>query len=288
MIISRKNDDFEPVAWVSGYPLYASAMFAVLHALTLIAAALLFASDKQEWLNPFKFYSFDVLHHGKVWQCVTYVFVHEPTDLIGFLIEIAILFFWGREVERFIGRRAFLFMYAWLVLAAPVVLILSSFFGSSPIWLGSGAVHFGVFLAFAALYPTAELIFRIQARWIAWALLGIFTISSLAARQWPVLSVLWADAAVAWCSIAWVRGTLRLPEFSFLIFPWSRRKQAMADPHAQLPRFGPKAPAVDDPMLEIDPLLDKITCHGMGSLTTAEREKLEQARKQLLRKEKGK
>jgi len=288
MFLSRKNGDYEPVAWVGGHPLYASAILTVLHVLTLIVAALLFACGVPEWLSPFKFSSYEVLHRAEIWQCVTYVFVHEPMDTIGFLIEMAVLFFWGREVERFIGQRGFLLMYGWLILAAPVVLIPAGLFGYSTVRLGSSAVHFGVFLAFATLYPSAELIFRLQARWIAWALLGIFTIADLAGRQWLALTVLWINAAVAWGSIGWIRGTLTFPRFPRLSLPMSVSKQAEAVPHAPLRRFGPKAqPAAEDPMLEIDPLLDKIAVHGMESLTSAEREKLERARKQLLRKDGG-
>jgi hypothetical protein len=40
----------------------------------------------------------------------------------------------------------------------------------------------------------------------------------------------------------------------------------------------------DDVIESIDPLLDKIAKHGIGSLTPREREQLEQARAELLKK----
>ena len=44
------------------------------------------------------------------------------------------------------------------------------------------------------------------------------------------------------------------------------------------------APPRDDVIESIDPLLDKIAKHGIASLTAREREKLEQARAELLKK----
>ena len=48
-----------------------------------------------------------MLHAGRFWQLVTYAFVHPPSGLLWFAIEMYMLFAFGREVERFIGRRAF-------------------------------------------------------------------------------------------------------------------------------------------------------------------------------------
>ena len=46
----------------------------------------------------------------------------------------------------------------------------------------------------------------------------------------------------------------------------------------------PASPAQDDVIESIDPLLDKISKHGLASLTAREREKLERARAALLKK----
>ncbi len=53
-----------------------------------------------------EFSSEAVLHHGQVWRIVTYAFVHQPAALC-FLLDMAFLFIWGREVERYFGRKTF-------------------------------------------------------------------------------------------------------------------------------------------------------------------------------------
>ena len=85
------------------------------------------------------------------------------------------LFAFGREVERFIGRRAFLVLYALLLLIPSVFLL---FWGA---WqrvglAGSSAIHFGIFIAFATIYPNVELFLRIMAKWVALIFVGGYSL----------------------------------------------------------------------------------------------------------------
>ena len=45
---------------------------------------------------------------------------------------------------------------------------------------GSITLHFGIFIAFAAIYPQAEMLMRIQAKWVALILAGIGTLAARA------------------------------------------------------------------------------------------------------------
>ena len=96
-------------------------------------------------------------------------FVNRPD--IFTLIQLVLFF--GRDVEKFIGRKAFAWLYGVLVLAVPVLLSLLYFLGiDGGSYSGSDAVHFAIFLAFAMIYPGAEIFFSIQARWtrlLCWA-----------------------------------------------------------------------------------------------------------------------
>ena len=81
--------------------------------------------------------------------------------LLWFAIEMYLLFVFGREVERFLGRRAYIALYVFLCAHS----------GDAPDDLGpvgtfriagSTALHFGIFVAFATIYPRVELLLRIQ------------------------------------------------------------------------------------------------------------------------------
>ena len=291
MIISRKSGDYEPVGWVRGYPLHLSGILVIVHVLTLITAAFLYAFRWDGVLSGLYFSSVAVLHGG-IWRCFTYAFFHNPESLqalFNFAMEMGILYFFGLEVERFVGRRPFALLYATLILVTPITLLLlalSNPAGGAWLWTGSTTIHIGILVAFTMLYPSAEIFFRLQARWVTVGLLAALAICCLAQRDWPFFLVLTTDVVTAAVFIAHLRGWLVLPRLRPVKVPGVRK----GAPDAFVPRSGPrdaKSKAFrPDPIEAIDPLLDKISRHGMESLTGEERKRLERARQELLKQAK--
>ncbi len=275
MIANRNFEQCEPLTWVGRVPVYLSTAIAFAHGLMMVFTALALASGA-EWF--FGLLAFSPQSVGKLhlWQFATYAFVNRPE--IFTLIQLVLLAFFGRDVEKFIGRKAFAWFYAALVLAIPVLLSLLSFLGiESGTYYGSDAVHFAVFVAFVMIYPGAEIFFGIQARWIAIALLGIYTLQMLAYKQWINLSILWWSCGVAalWMMREGVR-TFSLPSVSNLPLRRPERRSKPAN----------REPVKEGELYEsIDPILEKIARQGIGSLTRGEREKLERVRAALLAKE---
>jgi hypothetical protein len=114
--------------------------------------------------------------------------------------------------------------------------------------------------------------------------LGIVTLEYLAGHAVVELMVFWGTSLAAFLFIKYLRG--HLPRFSLRDYLRQRRSRrnlrAMPGPRPVAAR---KASAPRDGVIEsIDPLLDKITKHGIGSLTERERARLEQAREELLKK----
>jgi hypothetical protein len=133
-------------------------------------------------------------------------------------------------------------------------------------------------VAFALIYPTAELLFSIQAKWIALAILAINSLQCLALSNYEALAVLVVDCVAACLFIGFQQGrfTFRLPE----------RPQKKQNPPRPTPRPNPE-PVSEDALDAIDPILEKISRHGIGSLTPRERERLEKARAHLIAKDGG-
>ena len=276
MIVSRQNDDFEPLTWARGVPIYATTLLVALHVAALLAGWVAMAFHQSALLDPLIFRSAAVLQEGAVWQWVTYLFVQPLHNPLFFAIEMFLLYAFGREVERYIGRRHYLLLYGVLVVIPPILLTwVGLFLPSLPLQLaGTGHVHFAIFMAFAALYPGVEFFFRIQARWLAAAILALYAIFYLASHQWSSFCALISDAAMALLFVGWLRGTVTVPRISLRPRGTPARK--------------PKPPApARDPMETIDPLLDKIAREGMASLTSAERTALENAREELLSRQKS-
>src|SRR2546429_9140304 len=110
------------------------------------------------------------------------------------------LFVLGREVERFLGRRAYIVLFALLLLAPALVLTAWGVLERSMLG-GSPALHFGIFVAFATIYPRVELLLRIMAKWIALILAGVYTFQLLAYHAWTDLAVVWTSIGAAFLFI---------------------------------------------------------------------------------------
>jgi len=272
MIADRNSGNTSPLTWVGSFPVYASTVLAATHALTLVLTSLAMATGAEALIQSFQFSSTAVVDHFAVWQLVTYAFVHPPQIL--FLLELYLLVAFGREIESHLGRNAFLRLYAILLLLPPIVLTLAGLLGVSSICTGSAALHFSIFIAFATLYPGAQIFFGLQARWVALALLAISALQYLASTHLTDLGVLLLDSAAAFVTIQFLRGTWSLADILPHRRPAFRIVEKPAEPHRE-------------PLASIDAILEKISKTGMSSLTSRERAQLEKARAELLAKDRN-
>ena len=273
MIADRNSGSTSPLTWVGSFPVYASTVLAAVHAATMVLTALAMAAGAEALIQSLQFSSRSVLVNLAAWQVVTYAFVHPPQIL--FLLEIYLLVVFGREIEGFLGRNAFLKLYAALLLLPPLVLLMLGLAGFPSIYMGSSALHFGVFIAFATLYPAAQIFFSIQARWIALALFAISALQYLAYSMHTSLLVLLLDSVAAFATVQILRGN-----WSFDL--WVPRKR----PHLRVVERE-KPVERGGSLSSIDSILEKISKSGMGSLTSKERAQLERARAELIEKDRN-
>jgi hypothetical protein len=213
-----------------------------------------------------------------VWRLVSYGLVNLPS--LNFVIEMFMIAWFGREVERFLGRKTFFALYACLYLITPLLLTALGlrFFGV----LAGATGGFALFIAFAALYPNAPIFFNILAKWLALILVGIYSLIALSNHDWTGLLTLWATTGFAYAFIRYHQGRFSLPKVpSFRRGP---KLRVLPDP-VEVPA-GAKA-SRNESMAEVDALLDKIAQSGIGSLTAKERAKLDAAQADILRKKSG-
>src|SRR5713101_4412556 len=190
------SDDYRPVAWMGRVPVDVTTMLVVAHVTTMVIGCFVIAFGGSGFFAWLQFDSAAVLH-GYAWhQLFSYAFVHPPSSLLWFAIEMYLLFVFGREVERFLGRRAYIFLYLILLLTPPILLTVWGLWERS-LLAGSPALHFGVFVAFATIYPHVELLLRIQAKWIALILAAVYTFQLLAYHAWSDLVVVWTGIGAA-------------------------------------------------------------------------------------------
>lgn len=281
MIAPRSSDNDGPLTWIGSFPVHVSTALAGVHGATLILSALAMAAGAETALQTFVFSSAAVVNDLSLWQMATYAFVHMPPYWL-FLIELYLLVVFGREIEAYLGRRAFIRFYLTLLLAPTLLFTGAQWLGWQTSYAGSSALHFGVFVAFALIYPTAEMFFGIQAKWIALALLAINSLQCLALSDYEALAVLAVDSVAACLFIARFQGRLAMS------FPTRQaRAPVRAAASSRQPRSASAEPEEEDLHGSIDPILDKISRSGIASLTARERERLEKARHKLIAKDGG-
>ena len=285
----ERSDDYQPLFWVRGHPVHATLMLVVLHTLALIICCLLPPTGPLQFEHLLGFSTDAAWHHEGLWQFFTYGFCHDPSLM--FLLDMLFLYMWGRDGERYFGRKIFLLLYGSLWATGPLLFLAYSAFSraSLPILADSQFVDFGMFIAFVTIYPNVQFFFGLLAKWIAVAFLGLWTLLFLKNDDFPALLVLWGSVLVAFggTRYASVGGG-----FSMLGTIRDQQPQRPV-PTGVKPRVKPRraldthAPAPSDVHDSIDPLLEKISRHGLASLTHGERATLEKARASLLRKERG-
>jgi membrane associated rhomboid family serine protease len=267
--------DHQPFTLWNGYPIYAATLLVVIHVAMLLVWTLVFAFHRTELVLYFAFSTTAVLH-GWIWQPLTYALVHPPGSFmqtLWFAVEMYMLWTFGRELERFFGRRVFLQLYFLLALVTPAVMLLLSWI--APLQTaGSQSLHFAIFVAFATLYPNAQMLFGLTAKWIAVILIAIGVVTSIAANDFLGIILLAASVGTAYLFVRYERGELTLPRLR-----WPQRKpkfRVLPRPSAPAQRVHVTSASMD-PMDDVDALLDKIARTGMASLSAAERARLERA-----------
>ena len=124
--------------------------------------------------NALDFLAFhlDGLLHGEIWRIITFIFV--PNTSGAFMLLIALYFYYwiGSTLERQWGTAKFNLYYFSGVLLTVIGTVLASLIsGTNFTIVGTEYVNLSMFLAFAALYPDAQVllffIIPIKMKWLA-------------------------------------------------------------------------------------------------------------------------
>jgi membrane associated rhomboid family serine protease len=272
------ENNSQPVMWLGGYALYAAHAIVLVYVVSMLVTTGCMAAGFVAPFNWLPYTSHDVLR-GQVWRIFTYGFLNPPS--IPFVVDMFMIAWFGRELEKHFGRRTFLQFYAGLYFLSPLLFTLIGLW--FPMSLSGETGGFALFIAFATLYPGVALFFGILAQWLAFILVGIYTLMALASRNVTELISLWATVGFAHGFVRYEQGRLVLPH----IRGWFKRPKLRVLPDLPTKPSAPRpSSGTSKSMQEMDALLDKIAQSGFGSLTASEREQLEHYRAEILRKQK--
>ena len=270
--------DTQPITWWKRVPVYATGLLTALFTFGVVLCAVLGIG---RFLAPFAFVP-EAFLHGALWQPFTYAFA----DTLSFFTPLGLLCFysWAVEIEKFLGRSRFFWLFAMLILAQPIVCLLWWQAGVPAVQWGNYEILAAMLIGFATLYPNVEYLFGwVPLKWFAFVCFVAGSLMHVGQRNWVDLSLLWTECAIAFGYVRYLQhgGAFELPPVTRLF----RRKpslRVLPDPQPRQ-RHGRHEESADS-MSEIDSLLDKIAQSGIGSLTRRERARLEKAREALLKK----
>ncbi|HEX4140836.1 MAG TPA: rhomboid family intramembrane serine protease [Candidatus Methylacidiphilales bacterium] len=274
-----QSDDYRPLFWVSGHPIYVNRLLLILNIAAFAIVAIAVAVLGPDVLAALSLSNWDIVHGGQIWRLVTYViFPPDTWSAINFIFAMGFLYFFGKQVEEYVGRTAFLYLYAALVLIPSLVATLLAFAGIPINTLGSYGPIFGVFIAFATLYPRMEIniwFVNLYAMYWAFALLGVLTLVDL--RDPVGLGALWLDAGIGYLSMRLIGAGYGMTWLTDWIE--ERRAARLAKKHnIRVMKETKQSESIDE-------ILEKISKQGVGSLTAKERAALERARTKLLKRD---
>ena len=239
---------------------------------------------------------------GQVWRIVTWPLVNEPT--IWIVISLALLWYFGSEIERLLGRNRFaIFLLLITVIPGMVGAVIDL-----P-QAGIRPVEMAVFLVFVVEYPYIRFFFGIPAWVIGAVILGIEILQLLGERNEKGILFLFVVLAVAaltartmglLANLPWVpalpiggnpsgrrrrskssRGRRSSRGGDVVAGPWASSSRSGPTGTASLPQ--PPVSAIDAAadQAELDALLDKISESGMDGLSSDEKRRLNELSKRM-------
>ena len=236
------------------------------HIVTALLTATLIGMGKGE-LQELFICSTATIRSLYLWTFATYPFVHEVS--IWLAVDLVMLWWFGSEVETFLGTPRFGWFYAALaIVPAVAIFILAPYLGNFSLQ-GESEIHFAVFVGFALIYPNAMLLFGIKAKWFAIVFVAIQTITNLSYHQWAAFWYFWITLGLAFFLLHRrnAGGCLAITEW------FGRRTGVSGDRTAKRERVRVERQRQREDASEkqIDDILEKISTQGLDSLSERER-----------------
>jgi membrane associated rhomboid family serine protease len=110
-------------------------------------------------LREFGVIPYAVTHKFRLWQPVTYLFLHSPTDLLHLLVNMLFLWMFGCDLERSWGRqRMYNYFFLTGIGAALINILVKSLIDPQGVryplpTIGASGAIYGILLASAILFP---------------------------------------------------------------------------------------------------------------------------------------
>jgi hypothetical protein len=240
------------------------------------------------------------LQHGRLWTLLTYGFVHWNTaqNLLHVVVVIMGLVIFGRELLPSLGPVRFIALYAGALILGALTWAGANWSHPEAHLFGAMAGVYALLAVFACLHPDRDFSFTVfffpvttKPRHLA---VGLVAMEFMAFLFYEVYRAAAPFSYAPSAHLGGVAAGLIYCRF-FHANRWASGKVAEAVEPVRMPAIKPtgfpvheatraSAPARDELRAEVDRILDKINSSGLGALTAAEKQVLDEAKHQLSRR----
>jgi membrane associated rhomboid family serine protease len=260
--------------------------------------------------------STDGISMGFVWTLVSYSLLHDMQNLLHILVNLLMLFFFGREILALLGNKRFLWLWFGGVASGGLLWLATNFAhggsGNAHL-LGASAGVCALFMFFTALNPNRPITFllffvipvTLKPKWILLVLGGLdlmgFLFTEIPGNQTvggTAHSAHIGGYALGWLFFRFVHHReWQSPDRaapSIELPAWLRRRKSrsqepvykvnLSDPAETTSGSERTTASREDLRAQVDRVLDKINSKGFGALTAAEKKLLDEAKDLLNRR----
>ena len=235
-------------------------------------------------LEHFALHPNQIITELKIWQLLSYMFLHGP--FLHLFFNLFTLWMFGCEVERTVGSSYFLKYYMLTGVAGGLLQIVLNWGNNAPV-IGASAAVYGVLVAFALLFPerpvTLLLFFilpvQLKARTLAMIFTGISLVLGLQSRLFGQ-----SDAVAHFAHLGGALAGVLLLRGSYY-FQITRQRLVAAAKRRKEEQERQYREEIDRLRRQIDTVLDHINEVGYMNISPAEKEFLKKAGELLAKEE---
>jgi membrane associated rhomboid family serine protease len=217
----------------------------------------------RNFLDAFGLVPYRVIRNLWLWQIFTYMFLHG--GLFHLLINLFILWMFGRPLEREWGISSFLKYYFTCGLGAGIFILITSLNSKIPVVGASGAIY-GILVAFAMLYPDSIIylyfLFPIKAKHFAILIGAVAFLSGISGGGSNIAHF----GHLGGLLVGYVY--LKFPVWKYHLRPETIFSLLRLPKISLRRRYRTNSYKIEE---RVNQILDKILLHGVDSLTPEEK-----------------
>jgi len=219
----------------------------------------------------------------RAYELLTYGFLHAPDDIGHILVNMLVLWMFGREIEYRYGRYEFLAFYLLGIIVAGLTWsLIESATGADAVLLGASGGISAVFALFALNWPHRQVLFMFvipMPMWVAALIALLYDMNGAINRTGNIAFT--AHLAGALFGLVYYKFNWRVGSWIARIGAYKPRRKPRLRVHE------PDEPDEEDELgQKVDAILQKIQEQGQDSLTWSERRLLEKASRRYQQKRK--